>query len=111
VCGDYRQANDQLQKLFPFTANGTDKLAKLPGYLLYWITDRFSMYSAYMLNLGSSRELPAIQTPIGLIEPTRMVFGEMNVDTVACANTPATLPNNAHKSNRRLCRRSRPRCS
>ncbi len=100
VCGDYRQANDQLQKSFPSTANGTDELAKLPGYLLYWITDRFSMYNAYSLNPGPSRELLAVHTPIGLIELTRMVFGEMNASTVACANTPATLmllPNNAHK--------------
>jgi hypothetical protein len=44
VCGDYRQANDQLQKSCPSTANGTDELARLPGYLLYWITNRFSMY-------------------------------------------------------------------
>ncbi len=44
VCGDYRLANDQLQKLFPSNANGTDELAKLPGYLYYWITDRFSIY-------------------------------------------------------------------
>ncbi len=35
VCGDYRMANDQLQKLFPTTANGTDELAKLPGYTFY----------------------------------------------------------------------------
>jgi hypothetical protein len=100
VCGDYRQANDQLQKSFPTTANGTDELSKLPGYLLYWITDRFSMYSAYALNPCPSRELLAVHTPIGFLEPNRMVFGEMNADTVACANTPTTLmllPNNAHK--------------
>lgn len=29
-----RMANDQLQKSFPSTANGTDELAKLPGYAL-----------------------------------------------------------------------------
>jgi hypothetical protein len=99
VCGDYRLANDQLQKSFPSTANGTDELAKLPGYGYYWITDRFSMYNAYSLRPGPSRELLAVHTPIGLIEPTRMVFGEMNAGTVACANTPATLmrlPHNAH---------------
>jgi hypothetical protein len=100
VCGDYRLANDQLQKSFPSTANGTDELAKLPGYSYYWITDRFSMYNAYSLRPGPSRELLAVHPPIGLIEPTRMVFGEMNAGTVACANTPATLmrpPHNAHK--------------
>jgi hypothetical protein len=93
-------ANDQLQKSFPSTANGTDELSKLPGYSLYWSTDRFSMYNAYGLAPGPSRELLAVHTPIGLIEPTRMVFGEMNAGTVACANTPATLMlllNNAHK--------------
>jgi hypothetical protein len=99
VCGDYRMANDQLQKSFPSTANGTDELAKLPGYSLYWWTDRFSMYNAYLLEPGPSRELLAVHTPIGLLEPTRMVFGEMNAGTVACAATPAilrTLPDNAH---------------
>jgi hypothetical protein len=99
ICGDYRLANDQLQKSFPSTANGTDELAKLPGYLYYWITDRFSMYNAYALRPGPSRELLAVHTPLGLIEPTRMVFGEMNAGTVACANTPATLitlPHQAH---------------
>ncbi len=100
VCGDYRQANDQLQKSFPSTANGTDELAKLPVYLYYWITGRFSMYNAYSLTPGPSRELLAVHTPIGLIEPTRMIFGEINAGTVACANTPATLmllPNHAYK--------------
>jgi hypothetical protein len=87
VCGDYRQANNQLQKSFPSTANGTDELGKLPSYLYYWITDRFSMYNAYGLRPGPSRELLAVHTPLGLIEPTRMVFGEMNAGTVACANT------------------------
>jgi hypothetical protein len=78
VCGDYRLANDQLQKSFPTTANGTDELSKLPGHKYYWITDRFSMYNAYALRPGPSRELLAVHTPIGLLEPTRMVFGEMN---------------------------------
>jgi hypothetical protein len=48
---------------------------------------------------GPSRELLALHTPIGLIEPTRMVFGELNPSTVACAQTPSnlrTLSNNAH---------------
>jgi hypothetical protein len=99
VCGDYRMPNDQLQKSFPTTANGTDELSKLPGYSLYWCTDRFSMYNAYALEPGPSRELLAVHTPLGLIEPTRMVFGEMNAGTVACATTPAilqTLPDSAH---------------
>jgi hypothetical protein len=57
------------------------------------------MYNAYALRPGPYRELLAIHTPIGLLEPTRMVLGEMNAGTVACANIPATLmrlPNNAH---------------
>ncbi len=99
ICGDYRMPNEQLQKSFPSTANGTDELSKLPGYSYYWYSDRFSMYNAYSLEPGPSRELLAIHTPLGLLEPTRMVFGEMNAGTVACAATPAiirTLPNNAH---------------
>jgi hypothetical protein len=35
VCGGYRLANDQLQKSFPSTANGTEELAKLPGHCYY----------------------------------------------------------------------------
>jgi hypothetical protein len=99
VCGDYRMPNEQLQKSFPSTANGTEELSKLPGYSLYWYTDRFSMYNAYSLEPGPSREIFAIHTPLGLLEPTRMVFGEMNAGTVACSSTPAiirTLPDNAH---------------
>jgi hypothetical protein len=91
--------NEQLQKSFPSTANGTDELSKLPGYSYYWYSDRFSMYNAYSLEPGPSREILAIHTPLGLLEPTRMVFGEMNAGTVACAATPAiirTLPNNVH---------------
>jgi hypothetical protein len=99
VCGDYRMPNKQLQKSFPSTANGTEELSKLPGYAFYWYTDRFSIYNAYSLEPGPSRELLAIHTPLGLLEPTRMVFGEMNAGTVACAATPAiirTLPDKAH---------------
>ncbi len=59
------------------------------------------MYNAYALRPGPSRELLAVHTPIGPIEPTRMVFGEMNAGIVACANTPAAtlmrLPHNAHQ--------------
>ncbi len=99
VCGDYRMPNEQLHKSFPFTTNGTDELSKLPGYAYYWHTDRFSMYNAYSPEPGPSRELLAIHTPLGPLEPTRMVFGEMNAGTVACAATPAiirTVPDNAH---------------
>ncbi len=99
VCGDYRMPKDQVQKSFPSTANGTDELSKLPGYSLYWGTDRFSMYNAYGLAPGPSRELLVLHTPLGLLEPTRMVFGEMNAGTVACAAAPAilrTLPDSAY---------------
>ena len=84
-------ANDQLQKSFPSTANGTDELAKLPGYSLYWCTDRFSMYNAYGLTPGPSRELLAVHTPLGLIEPTRMVFGEMNAPPALLLLPPSKL--------------------
>jgi hypothetical protein len=99
ICGDYRRPNDQLLKSVPSTPNGTEELAKLPGYKWYWGTDRFSMYNAFALAPGPSRQLLAIHTPLGLLEPTRMVFGEMNAGTVACSLIPAqlrTLPNNAY---------------
>jgi hypothetical protein len=62
-------------------------------------TDRFSMYNAYELATGPSHELLAVHTPLGLLEPTGMVFGEMNAGTVACAATPAilrTLPDSTY---------------
>jgi hypothetical protein len=59
---DYRMANEQLQKSFLTTANGTDELSKLPGYTYYWYTDRFSMYNAYSLEPGPFRELLAVHT-------------------------------------------------
>jgi hypothetical protein len=99
ICGDYRRPNDQLLKSVPTTPNGTEELAKLPGYTWYWSTDRFSMYNAFALARGPSRQLLALHTPLGLLEPTRMVFGEMNAGTVACSLLPAqlrTLPNNAY---------------
>ncbi len=64
--------NEQLQKSFPSTANGTDELSKLPGYSHYWYSDRFSMYNAYSLEPGPSRELLAIHTPLGLLEPSHV---------------------------------------
>jgi hypothetical protein len=74
-----------LLKTMPTALNGTEELAKLPGYKWYWTTDQFSMYNAFALAPGLSRQLLAIHSPIDLIEPTRMVFGEMNAGTVACS--------------------------
>jgi hypothetical protein len=57
------------------------------------------MYNAFALAPGPSRQLLAIHTPLGLLEPTRMLFGEMNAGTVACSQIPAklrTLPNKAY---------------
>jgi hypothetical protein len=34
ACGDYRMASERLQNPFPASANSTDELIKLPGYLL-----------------------------------------------------------------------------
>jgi len=67
VCGDYRRPNDQLLKSVPTTPNGTEELAKLPGYKWYWSTDRFSMYNAFALAPGPSRQLLALHTPLGLL--------------------------------------------
>ncbi len=99
ICRDYRRPNEQLEKSHPTSANGTDELQKLPGYSLYWESDRYAMYNAFILAPGPSRELLALHTPIGLIQPTRMVFGKLNAGTVACATIPSDLrllPRNAH---------------
>jgi hypothetical protein len=99
VCGDCRRANDQLLKSLPTTFNGTDELQKIARFPIL-LGDR-SLWNVQCLcpRNKPSRELLALHTPIGLIEPTRMVFGELNAGTVACAQTPSdirTLPNNAH---------------
>jgi hypothetical protein len=105
VCGDYRQANDQLQKSIPSAANGTDELVQLPRYL--YTTGSQTVLACTMHMVSTPAPFAKFSLPIpsfiGLIEPTRMVFGEMiecTAGTVACANTPATLmflPNNAHQ--------------
>ena len=56
------------------------------------------MYNCYILAPGDTRELLAIHTPRGPIQPTRMVFGEKNAGQVA-SNPVRTklrnLPGNA----------------
>ncbi len=59
VCGDYRMPNDQLQKSFPSTANGTNELSKIPGYNLYWIPIDSACIMLTVLNLA----LPANSLP------------------------------------------------
>ena len=91
-------ANDLLEKSFSTLTNGTEELQKLPGYSYYWQADHFGMYNAYGLKEGPSRELLAIHTPIGIIEPTRVVFGEKNAGQSATAPVRAaitSLPDNA----------------
>ena len=98
TCGDYRKPNEQLKKPVSTLPLGPEELAKLGGYDTYWVTDHYGMYHAYVLAPGPSRELLAIDTPIGIIQPTRLIEGEKNAGQVA--STPIrtkilSLPDNA----------------
>ena len=99
MCGDYRKPNEQLKKSVSTLPLGPEELAKLGGYDTYWVTDQhYGMYHAHVLAHGPSRELLAIDTPIGIIQPTRLIEGEKNAGQVA--STPVrtkilSLPDNA----------------
>ena len=97
-CGDHRRPNSQLKKSTSTLPNGQEELQKLGGWEIYWGTDMFGMYNAYGLAEGPSRELLAVHTPIGLLEPTRCIFGEKNAGQVCSAPVRAEatlLPDNA----------------
>ena len=97
-CGDYRSANGQIKKSVPTLPDGPSELRKIGGYDIYFLTDHYGMYNCYILAQGASRELLAVHTPRGPIQPTRMVFGEKNAGQVA-SNPVRTklrdLPDNA----------------
>ena len=83
VCGDYRLANEQIAKLVPNLPTGTHQLEQAAGYKWYFETDAVACYSSFRLALGRSREALAIWTPIGLVQPTVLPFGQKNSGTEA----------------------------
>jgi hypothetical protein len=83
VCGDYRAANTQIVKIVPNLPSGLEEVEKAAGYSYYWESDSVACYSQFVLAPGRSREALAIWTPIGLVQPTTLPFGQKNSGTEA----------------------------
>jgi len=83
VCGDYRAANTQIQKMAPNLPTGTVQLEQAAGYKLYWEADSVACYNSFRLAEGESRAALAIWTPSGLVQPTVLPFGQKNSGTEA----------------------------
>ena len=85
IVGDYRLVNTQIEKRAPNLPTGTHQIEKASGYQYYWISDSVACYNSFVLKEGISREALAIWTPIGLIQPCVLPFGQKNSGTEAQA--------------------------
>ncbi len=83
VCGDYRKVNTQIVKIIPNLPNGIEEVEKAAGHAYYWETDAVACYSQFVLAPGQSREALAVWSPIGLVQPTTLPFGQRNSGTEA----------------------------
>ena len=83
VCGDYRSVNTQIAKLVPNLPVGTDEMEKGAGYRYYFEADAHSCYNSFALAKGLSREALAVWTPLGLVQPRVLPFGQKNSGTEA----------------------------
>jgi hypothetical protein len=83
VCGDYRKVNTQIMKIVPNLPNGIEEVEKAAGHAYYWETDAVACYSQFVLAPRQSREALAVWSPIGLVQPTTLPFGQRNSGTEA----------------------------
>jgi hypothetical protein len=83
ICGDYRLVNTQIAKLTPNLPTGTVELEKAPGHNWFFESDSVACYNSFILEKGLSREALAAWTPIGLMQPTVLPFGQKNSGTEA----------------------------
>jgi hypothetical protein len=83
VCGDYRAVNSQIAKIVPNLPTGLVEVEKATGHSFYWESDSVACYSQFTLAPGQSREALAIWTPLGLVQPTTLPFGQKNSGTEA----------------------------
>ena len=82
IVGDYVYVNSQIKRLQP---NGPDAMSQVrhaSGHHAYWYTDGDQQYQGWAIDDVESRNALAIWTPIGLIRPTRLQFGETNAGVV-----------------------------
>jgi hypothetical protein len=82
-CGDYRLVNTQIVKIAPNLPTGLHQLEQASGYKIYFEADSVACYHSFRLAAGISREALAVWTPIGLMQPTVLPFGQKNSGTEA----------------------------
>jgi transposase InsO family protein len=82
-CGDYRLVNTQIVKIAPNLPTGLHQLEQASGYRIYFEADSVACYHSFRLAIGVSREALAVWTPIGLMQPTVLPFGQKNSGTEA----------------------------
>ncbi len=82
-CGDYRLVNTQIEKMAPNLPTGLHQLEQAAGHKIYFEADSVACYNSFRLAPGLSREALAIRTPIGLVQPTVLPFGQKNSGTEA----------------------------
>ena len=82
-CGDYRLVNTQIVKIAPNLPTGLHQLEQASGYRIYFEADSVACYHSFRLAAGASREALAVWTPIGLMQPTVLPFGQKNSGTEA----------------------------
>jgi hypothetical protein len=80
---DYRKVNSQICKIVPNLPNGLEEVERAAGHDFYWETDAVACYSQFVLAPGRSKEALAIWSPIGLVQPTTLPFGQRNSGTEA----------------------------
>ncbi len=82
-CGDYRMVNTQIEKMAPNLPTRLHQLEQAAGHSIYFEADSVACYNSFRLAPGLSREALAIWTPIGLVQPTVLPFGQKNSGTEA----------------------------
>jgi hypothetical protein len=82
-CGDYRLVNTQIDKMAPNLPTGLHQLEQASGFKIYFEADSVACYNSFRLAPGISREALAVWTPIGLLQPTVLPFGQKNSGTEA----------------------------
>jgi hypothetical protein len=82
-CGDYRLVNSQIDKVAPNLPTGLHQLEQASGYKMYFEADSVACYNSFRLAPGLSREALAVWTPIGLMQPTVLPFGQKSSGTEA----------------------------
>jgi hypothetical protein len=82
-CGDYRLVNTQIEKIAPNLPTGLHQLEQASGHKIYFEADSVACYNSFRLAAGISREALAVWTPLGLMQPTVLPFGQKNSGTEA----------------------------